>query len=44
MQQFDYSLNFKRLNFRDRPNLYQLGRGEQGAQAIETALANADQP
>ncbi|MEM7760533.1 MAG: DUF4385 family protein, partial [Cyanobacteria bacterium P01_A01_bin.40] len=35
MQKFDYSLDFKRLNFRDRPDLYQIGRGEQGVLLVE---------
>ena len=26
---FDYSLDFKRLNFRQRPDLYRIGKGEQ---------------
>ncbi len=32
---FDYSLNFKEINFRQHPELYQIGRGEQGVLLIE---------
>lgn len=27
--EFDYSLDFDRINFRERPDLYRIGRGEQ---------------
>lgn len=32
---FDYSLDFKHINFRERPDLYQIGRGEQGVLLVE---------
>ena len=32
---FDYSLDFKSLNFRERPDLYRVGRGEQGVLLVE---------
>jgi len=32
---FDYSLNFKRINFRKRPELYRVGKGEQGVLLVE---------
>jgi hypothetical protein len=32
---FDYSLNFARINFREHPELYQVGRGEQGVLLVE---------
>ena len=35
MQKFDYSLDFANLNFRDRPELYCVGRGEQGVLLVE---------
>lgn len=35
MSKFDYSLDYKNLNFRDRPDLYQVGRGEQGVLLVE---------
>lgn len=35
MSKFDYSLDFKNLNFRDRPELYQVGKGEQGVLLVE---------
>lgn len=35
MKDFDYSLNFKEINFRRNPELYQIGRGEQGVLLIE---------
>ncbi|MBD2004721.1 MULTISPECIES: DUF4385 domain-containing protein [Cyanophyceae] len=33
--QFDYSLDFKNINFRDRPELYRVGKGEQGVLLVE---------
>ncbi len=33
--QFDYSLDFKTIDFRQRPDLYQMGRGEQGVLLVE---------
>ncbi|MEM7592193.1 MAG: DUF4385 domain-containing protein [Cyanobacteria bacterium P01_A01_bin.83] len=35
MNKFDYSLDYKNLNFRDRPELYRIGRGEQGVLLVE---------
>jgi Domain of unknown function (DUF4385) len=35
MAKFDYSLDFKNINFRDRPELYQVGKGEQGVLLVE---------
>ena len=32
---FDYSLNFKTLDFRAHPELYRIGRGEQGVLSVE---------
>ena len=32
---FDYSLDFKNINFRERPELYRVGRGEQGVLLVE---------
>ena len=32
---FDYSLDFKKINFRDQPDLYRIGRGEQGVLLVE---------
>jgi len=32
---FDYSLDFNQINFRERPELYQIGRGEQGVLSVE---------
>lgn len=32
---FDYSLDFKRIDFRQRPELYRVGRGEQGVLLVE---------
>jgi hypothetical protein len=32
---FDYDLDFARLNFRERPELYRTGRGEQGVLLVE---------
>lgn len=32
---FDYSLNFKEINFRKRPKLYRVGVGEQGVLLVE---------
>lgn len=34
-QSFDYSLDFKKINFRERPELYRIGRGEQGVLLVE---------
>lgn len=35
MTKFDYSLDFKQINFRDRPELYRVGKGEQGVLLVE---------
>lgn len=32
---FDYSLDFKAIDFRERPELYRIGRGEQGVLLVE---------
>lgn len=33
---FDYSLDFKSIDFRKRRNLYRIGKGEQGVLLVET--------
>ncbi len=35
MKKFDYSLDFATINFRDRPELYCIGRGEQGVLLVQ---------
>lgn len=35
MKTFNYSLDFKNINFRESPELYQVGRGEQGVLLVE---------
>lgn len=35
MQEFDYSLDFKTIDFRQHPELYRVGRGEQGVLLVE---------
>lgn len=32
---FDYNLDFEGINFRDHPELYRIGRGEQGVLLVE---------
>ena len=32
---FDYSLDFKTIDFRTRPDLYRIGKGEQGVLSVE---------
>jgi hypothetical protein len=32
---FDYSLNYKELNLRDKPELYRVGKGEQGVLLVQ---------
>ena len=32
---FDYSLDFDNINFREQPELYRVGRGEQGVLMVE---------
>ncbi len=35
MAAFDYDLDFKTLNFREHPELYRIGKGEQGVLLVE---------
>lgn len=35
MKQFDYSLDFKTIDFREHPELYRVGKGEQGVLLVE---------
>lgn len=35
MQKFDYTKDFKNINFREHPELYQVGIGEQGVLLVE---------
>lgn len=35
MMQFDYNLDFKAIDFRQHPELYRIGRGEQGVLLVE---------
>ena len=35
MKEFDYSLDFKAIDFRQHPELYRIGRGEQGVLLVE---------
>ncbi|NES95753.1 MAG: DUF4385 domain-containing protein [Desertifilum sp. SIO1I2] len=35
MKEFDYSLNYKAIDFRQHPELYCIGRGEQGVLLVE---------
>ena len=35
MAKFNYDLDFKQINFRDRPDLYRVGKGEQGVLLVE---------
>lgn len=35
MMPFDYSLDFKTLDFRQHPELYRIGKGEQGVLLVE---------
>jgi hypothetical protein len=32
---FDYSLDFKAIDFRKRPELYRIGKGEQGVLLLQ---------
>jgi hypothetical protein len=32
---FDYTLDFKKVNFREQPELYRVGKGEQGVLLVE---------
>ena len=35
MAKFNYDLDFSQISFRDRPDLYRVGRGEQGVLLVE---------
>ena len=35
MQKFDYTVDFEKIDFRRRPDLYRIGRGEQGVLLVE---------
>jgi hypothetical protein len=35
MKEFDYSLDFRAIDFRQHPELYRIGRGEQGVLLVE---------
>ncbi len=35
MKKFDYKLDYKNLDLRERPELYAIGRGEQGVLSVE---------
>lgn len=35
MKEFDYSLDFEAIDFREHPELYRIGRGEQGVLKVE---------
>ncbi|HAJ61691.1 MAG TPA: DUF4385 domain-containing protein [Cyanobacteria bacterium UBA8543] len=35
LMEFDYSLDFKQIDFRSHPELYRIGRGEQGVLLVE---------
>ncbi len=35
MKEFDYSLDYDTINFRETPELYRIGRGEQGVLLVE---------
>ncbi|HVF42191.1 MAG TPA: DUF4385 domain-containing protein [Pyrinomonadaceae bacterium] len=35
MTEFDYGLDFDKIDFRERPDLYRVGRGEQGVLSVE---------
>ena len=35
MKEFDYTLDYKSLNLREHPELYRIGRGEQGVLSVE---------
>jgi hypothetical protein len=35
MQEFDYTLDYKSIDFRQHPELYRMGRGEQGVLMVE---------
>lgn len=35
LKKFDYTLNFDTINFREQPQLYRIGKGEQGVLLVE---------
>ena len=35
MKEFDYSLDYDNIDFRENPELYRIGRGEQGVLLVE---------
>ena len=35
VQEFDYTLDFAKIDFRQRPDLYRIGKGEQGVLLVE---------
>ncbi|MEO1693595.1 MAG: DUF4385 family protein, partial [Cyanobacteria bacterium J06631_6] len=35
MKKFDYSLDYKNIDFRQSPELYTVGKGEQGVLMVE---------
>ena len=35
MQKFDYNLDFKTIDFRQQPELYRVGKGEQGVLLVQ---------
>ena len=35
MNKFDYTLDFKTIDFRQQPELYRVGKGEQGVLLVE---------
>ena len=35
MKKFDYTLNYKKINLRQKPHLYRVGKGEQGVLLVE---------
>jgi Domain of unknown function (DUF4385) len=41
-RRFDYTLDYKQLDLRQQPNLYRVGRGEQGVLLVYDGLLNSD--
>ncbi|HEX4413691.1 MAG TPA: DUF4385 family protein, partial [Lacipirellulaceae bacterium] len=39
LQRFDYSLDFATIDFRQHPDLYRIGRGEQGVLLVEPYIS-----
>ena len=35
MKEFDYTLDYDNIDFRENPELYRIGRGEQGVLLVE---------